>query len=166
MPRRKTLLDLPPSYQEQAAKQLYGERPDNAQIISAVRSSLAKIKPENGCDYAQIFTLPYPPSVNTYWRSIVIRGQVRVLISKKGRDYKKAVADILKGHAAPPSAPLAINLKFYRPRRIGDLDNCLKATLDALKGILFVDDSQICEIHATREDDKENPRVEVSVRPL
>ena len=31
--------------------------------------------------------------------------------------------------------------------------------LDALNGIVYLDDSQVVEIHAFREDDKENPRV-------
>jgi crossover junction endodeoxyribonuclease RusA len=34
-------------------------------------------------------TLPFPPSVNTYWRTF----NGRMLISKKGREYRKAVAD-------------------------------------------------------------------------
>jgi crossover junction endodeoxyribonuclease RusA len=34
-------------------------------------------------------TLPWPPTVNTYWRNF----NGRVLISAKGREYRKAVAD-------------------------------------------------------------------------
>ena len=31
--------------------------------------------------------LPYPPSVNTYWRAV----KGRVILSKKGREYRHAV---------------------------------------------------------------------------
>ena len=34
-------------------------------------------------------TLPWPPTVNTYWR--VFNG--RSILSEKGREYRKAVAD-------------------------------------------------------------------------
>ena len=36
-------------------------------------------------------TLPWPPSVNSYWRSITIQGSSRVLISEKGRAYRQRV---------------------------------------------------------------------------
>jgi Holliday junction resolvase RusA-like endonuclease len=54
-------------------------------------------------------------------------------------------------------------MKFYRPRRIGDLDGMFKAVIDGLKGFAFEDDKQIVEIHAHRLDDKWKPRVEVEI---
>ncbi len=65
----------------------------------------------------------------------------------------------------PPAAvgPVSVNVRVYRPARRGDLDNCLKVLLDALKGIAFVDDSQVVHIHARRYEDKANPRAEVTV---
>lgn len=48
-----------------------------------------------------------------------------------------------------------------------DLDNCLKVTLDALKGIVFEDDSQVYRILAERGDpDPTGSRLEVEVMPL
>ena len=55
--------------------------------------------------------------------------------------------------------PVALNLTVFRPRKSGDLDNYLKIMLDALQGFLYDNDSQIVEIHAYRQDDKDNPRV-------
>jgi Holliday junction resolvase RusA-like endonuclease len=66
----------------------------------------------------------------------------------------------------PLVGPVAVFLDVYRPRRRGDLDNILKATLDALNGIAYRDDDQVTEIHAQRYEDKALPRVEVSVVPL
>lgn len=52
-------------------------------------------------------------------------------------------------------------IRVYRPQRRGDLDNTMKAILDSLSGLLYVDDKQVIEIHAKRFDDKKNPRVEI-----
>lgn len=112
-------------------------------------------------------TLPYPPTMNMYWRNVAIRGKPRTLISADGRNYKTAVAMLgKKCRARPLAGPLRVVLVVYRPRRIGDLDNVLKPVLDALKGIAFEDDSQVTQLLATRCDDKENPRVEVKVWPM
>ena len=46
------------------------------------------------------------------------------------------------------------------------MDNILKATLDSFNGLLYVDDSQIVKILAIRDDDKLNPRVEVTINAL
>jgi Holliday junction resolvase RusA-like endonuclease len=62
------------------------------------------------------------------------------------------------------SGPVALFCTLYRPRRAGDADNALKALLDALNGLLWVDDSQIEELHLWRRDDKARPRVELVVR--
>ena len=55
---------------------------------------------------------------------------------------------------------------MFRPKRIGDLDNRLKASQDALKVICFADDKQIIEIHAFRFDDAKNPRIEIDIEQL
>jgi crossover junction endodeoxyribonuclease RusA len=105
-------------------------------------------------------TLPWPPSVNHYWRT----WKGRTLLSKEGRAYKTAAALVAKSSGLKPSEKLvAVWLTFYRPRRIGDLDNRLKPVLDSLNGTAWVDDSQVVELHAFRFDDKESPRVEVEI---
>lgn len=104
-------------------------------------------------------TIPYPPSVNNYWK----KWNNRIVISKEGRQYKADVADIgQKSSAKALNGPVALIIKVWRPRKVGDLDNSLKAILDALKGIAYQDDKQVVEIHAFRADDKENPRAEVT----
>jgi crossover junction endodeoxyribonuclease RusA len=86
--------------------------------------------------------LPYPPSVNHYWRSW--RG--RVLISRSGRAYRDAVGLVLRRMGVKPMAGrLAVHIELYPPdRRKRDLDNTLKAIGDSLQhGGAFEDDSQI-----------------------
>ena len=55
--------------------------------------------------------------------------------------------------------PLAVDLELFvtRPRRTkldapkADIDNFVKAVLDVLNGKLWVDDSQILKLHATKQ---------------
>lgn len=109
-------------------------------------------------------TLPIPPSANDYWRTW--RG--RVVVSAEARRYKNGVQlrALTEGHRKPLACPVVASVVVYRARRAGDLDNFLKVLLDALKGIAFVDDSQVVELHARREDDASNPRVEVRVEAV
>lgn len=110
-----------------------------------------------------VLTLPYPPRLNTYYR--MFRG--RMLLSAAGRQYKESVALACKKAGLRPLAgPLRVFLTYYRPRQAGDLDGLFKAVLDALEGFAFEDDKQVEEIHATRRDDKANPRAEVEIREI
>lgn len=105
-------------------------------------------------------TLPEPPSANRYWRNV----KGRMVLSREAKDYKRAVAT-LAGHLTPTRAVVEVCLDWYRGRRSGDLDNRIKQSLDALKGLAYHDDAQIVEIHARRFDDKANPRLIVTITP-
>lgn len=86
--------------------------------------------------------LPYPPSVNHYWRHY--RG--RTVISRNGLRFRDQVRAILTGMGVKPLAgKLAVRIEVFPPdRRRRDLDNLLKALGDALEhGGAFHDDSQI-----------------------
>lgn len=98
-------------------------------------------------------TLPYPPSVNKYWRH-VMRGRRNVtLLSAEGRAYQaEALACIRRqlGFAFRPLVGhLALTARIHPPDYIRrDLDNCLKAMLDAMTHArVWVDDSQVHELH-------------------
>ena len=78
--------------------------------------------------------------------------------------YKAQVAHGLAvAKHLPLCGSLTVELDMYRPRAVGDVDNPLKATLDAGNGLLWLDDSQIRELRVRRHDDPERPRVEVLV---
>ena len=99
--------------------------------------------------------LPYPPSANTYWRSVVINNRVRVLLSRKGREYKMAVqhACAAAGIAGKRiTHDVAIVISLYPPdRRRRDIDNSVKPLLDALTSAgVWLDDSQVCELTVKR----------------
>jgi len=107
--------------------------------------------------------LPYPPTVNHMYR----RARVRLALTPEALAFRHAVRMIAMAQGVTPvTGPVAVFLDVYRPRRRGDLDNILKATLDALQSLAYHDDQQVTEIHAQRYEDKRAPRVEVSVVPL
>lgn len=79
-----------------------------------------------------IIKLPYPPSMNTYWRNF--RGNT--VLSKAGREYKTAVAECVVAQEIPKfgNKRLEVTLFLYpRSKVVTDLDNRLKAVLDGLE---------------------------------
>lgn len=103
----------------------------------------------------RIAWLPWPPTVNTYWRHTVIDGQVRTLISKQGRDYRKTAAGALARQGlcyADIPDRLALRLVAHPPdRRKRDLDNLPKGLLDAMtQADVWQDDSQIDDLRIVR----------------
>ncbi|MBS0207528.1 MAG: RusA family crossover junction endodeoxyribonuclease [Planctomycetes bacterium] len=86
--------------------------------------------------------LPYPPSINHYWRHV---GR-RVLISQAGREYRaKVVRELAALRVETLSGPLCVELGVCPPdNRDRDLDNILKALFDSLtKGQFWQDDKQV-----------------------
>ena len=72
-----------------------------------------------------------------------------------------------KGCPFPTSTRLAVSLSVYWPdQRRRDIDNAAKAILDACNGILWMDDSQVDELHVYRLHDAARPRVDVTVREI
>lgn len=111
-------------------------------------------------------TLPWPPSVNTYWRHIAIKGKPRTLISAHGHTYRAAVLGI-----APRLRlcnRLAVHIVVRPPdRRTRDLDNLPKAILDSLTHAgVWIDDSQIDDLRITRAEIAKGGGVVVHVREI
>lgn len=109
-----------------------------------------------------MIVLPWPPSVNTYWRTF--RG--RMLISQAGRNYRTEAMLIAGLSRRFGSQPVVVTVAAWLPDlRKRDLDNLLKAPLDALTHAkVYEDDSQIVGLHIIRAGvDRENPRLEITV---
>lgn len=93
--------------------------------------------------------LPWPPSVNHYWRHV----GGRVLISKDGREFRQRVKMELFVQRMPSlTGRLRVVIDAYPPdRRRRDVDNLAKSCLDALQhGGAFEDDEQIDELTIRR----------------
>ncbi len=111
-------------------------------------------------------TLPWPPSVNRYYRHV----GPKVLISKDGRQYRTAVEREVRrtGSDVKSEARLELLIIASPPdRRRRDLDNILKALLDASeKTGVYQDDSQIDDLAVSRGDVVPGGEVRVMVREL
>lgn len=95
-------------------------------------------------------TLPFPPSVNTYWRAPnkgPLKG--RHLISAAGRKYQSdacaAIIEQLRRLPKPSSVPASVEVILYPPDvRRRDIDNYNKALFGALTHAgVWEDDSQV-----------------------
>lgn len=128
-----------------------------------------------------ILRLPFPPTVNTYWRSTVQRhfkngkltSSTRVLVSRKGRAYRKAVEQRiwLSRRNAPrffDDERLRVTVVAYPPdRRKRDLDNLPKGLLDAIsKAKVWGDDSQIDDLRLIWGPVEKGGSVLVFIDPL
>lgn len=111
----------------------------------------------------------------------------RMYDPKKVRDYKKYVAWETKRQwqKEPLQGAVKVKIDIYRdiqkteskknkklkdegvirPTVKSDLDNYLKAVLDAMNKIAYVDDSQIVEINARKFYSK-NPRIEIKLTEM
>lgn len=109
-------------------------------------------------------TLPYPPSVNNMYGNRRNGGRI---LTQAGYRFKSDVAAIATiSRSGYFEGEVRVSANVYRARKSGDLDNRLKAVLDALTGVCWKDDDQVVEIHAYRYDDKSNPRVEVQITAI
>lgn len=114
--------------------------------------------------------LPYPPSVNTYWAVRKYRGRVAVGKSAKAIAWHaSASAAILEaGRPTVGLAAVKVEIVAHPPRRSCDVDNCLKAILDALEAAGVVEnDNQVAEITVRRGAVERSPgRVLVTIERM
>lgn len=114
----------------------------------AARGMRADIAASRKPDPAKIshleIMLPYPPSVNHYWRM----AGGRMIVSDAGRAYRARVLELALHHRLAGSfgsARLSVSLELTMPdNRRRDIDNTAKALLDALTAAgVWTDDEQI-----------------------
>lgn len=115
-------------------------------------------------------TLPFPPSVNTYWRAPnkgPLKG--RHLISADGRKYQSAacvaIIEQLRRLPKPSAEPAAVEILLFPPdARRRDIDNYCKALFDALTHAgLWEDDSQVKRMLVEWGPTVKGGRVEISI---
>lgn len=137
--------------------------PPNLNLKTGVTAKLpgdykAQGRPSTG---PRTIDLPYPPSVNHYWR--YARGHWHV--STDGQRYRRTVYASVVGHDMFHGR-LDVDVTVWPPdRRRRDLDNVLKAVLDALAfGGVYKDDEQIDDLAVHRGPMQSGGAVRVVVR--
>ena len=111
-------------------------------------------------------TLPWPPSINHYWRNY--RG--RTVISAKGRQWQKDAMAALLEQGVPRdrlSCRLWVSIDQYPPdRRRRDIDNPVKVANDLLvyAGVI-ADDSLIDALCISRHEPQAPGRFVVRIKP-
>ena len=112
------------------------------------------------------YELPYPPSVNNYWHT----SGKRRYISPAGKKFTEEVAVNVyeQGYKRFGDKSLGISVMIHpRSKRIFDLDNTLKAILDALmKANVYDDDSQFEYIEIARGEARDGGAAVVHIYEL
>lgn len=109
--------------------------------------------------------LPWPPSVNNYW---LAKGNTR-FISKAGRVFREGVAEeCARQSVIGLLGRLAVHIALFPPdRRARDIDNILKALLDACEHAgCYASDSQIDELHVIRQSVEKGGHCTIVILPI
>jgi crossover junction endodeoxyribonuclease RusA len=108
-----------------------------------------------------ILLLPWPPSVNHYWRHVILKTKrglrQRTLISMEGRHYRtEAIRTIRKQKPVHEiiNQPVKVEMHLFPPdRRKRDIDNYSKCVLDALTHArIWDDDYLVNDLHIKRRE--------------
>lgn len=108
--------------------------------------------------------LPWPPSVNTYWRP----GPRGMYMTAAGRDYRENALRQFKDYDFPViTEKCTIKITAWPPdRRVRDLDNILKPILDLLEHAGVVkNDNQFDDIHIRRGEIEKFGQIYVEIEP-
>jgi Holliday junction resolvase RusA-like endonuclease len=92
------------------------------------------------------------------------------VISKLGREFRTKVQEYIKAtylDAICFNEPISMYIEFgFKDGRLRDLDNLSKAIIDACKGILYVDDSLIHELHTRKFLYQDDDFINIEIRKL
>ena len=98
----------------------------------------------------------------------------RPRVSRRGTHYPKRYTDWLDSARVEAyracgrplwTGPVSVLVAFYGARKNADIDNLLKSCLDAIQGVIIVDDKQVVEVRAYRDDGEPRTIMEVSREP-
>jgi Holliday junction resolvase RusA-like endonuclease len=120
-------------------------------------------------------------------RATTVNGHIRMYDPKKSSDFKNYVRLVASEHRPDKllEGPISLTVKVYkktlksfskkkiaaaeagqlRPTSKPDVDNYVKGVKDALKNVIWKDDSQVVDLHISKWY-SETPRVEITIIPL
>jgi len=130
------------------------------------------------------FTVYGEPVAQGRPRATTINGQVRMYDPKKSSDFKDYVRLVASEHRPDKllEGPISLEVKVYKPtlksfskkKKVAaesgmlrpttkpDVDNYVKGVKDALKNVIWKDDSQVVDLHISKWY-SQTPRVEVTI---
>ncbi|MCP3680547.1 MAG: RusA family crossover junction endodeoxyribonuclease [Gammaproteobacteria bacterium] len=113
------------------------------------------------------FDLPWPPSVNGYWRTF----RNRQIISERGRDYRQSAFKEMQRIGLfneMISDRLKVSLTLHPPTlRKYDIDNFCKATFDALSHARFwEDDEQIDKLSINKGEKIKEGKITIKITKI
>lgn len=118
-----------------------------------------------------LITLKGAPMTTGRLYATVCRGSFpqRYLVPKGKalkEDYQWQIKQQMKGMSMF-TCQLRVAIQLYHgTKRKSDWDNFHKLSMDAMSGLVYEDDSQIMFATVSKGYDKENPRIEIDIRPL
>jgi len=114
-----------------------------------------------------------PPSTQHLYGNMVRGKRVIRFMTKEGKDFKGRLATAAikavqtAGLEFPFQDKVSMNLQLkFKDKRRRDIDNYNKVILDALQGIVYEDDKQICDLEITKDSDCIEDRIIVEVEPM
>ena len=113
-----------------------------------------------------ITLLGKPRSTNGIYKNMVRGGFVNRYMSNEGKALKLSYQWQAKSQwkGKPIEGDVSVDIIIYfGDRRKNDWDNFHKVSMDALTGIVWIDDSQIKKATVLKEYDKLNPRIEIKI---
>ena len=124
--------------------------------------------------------LPLPPGINRSYQIVYIGKRPRISDTPRAVAFKEEAAlrlnqqqqavqwwmvENIRNHVEEKVyIPLAVDITYFFPtmwRR--DLDGGDKAVIDAVFKFLQLNDNLLVDLHATKQVDKSDPRVEISI---
>ncbi len=99
----------------------------------------------------------------------------RPRVSRRGTHYPKRYTDWLDSARVEAyracgrplwTGPVSVLVSFYGARPNADIDNLLKSVLDAIQGVIIVDDKQVVQVSAGRVLKDKEPVTEITVSPF
>ncbi len=132
-------------------------------------------------------TLPWPPSLNHYWRTVMVRQKNSALLAKQGfrtnrtqvilgvagKNYRqeavvlarRAMWDQRIGNDFPFKGDVSVRVVVYPPdQRTRDLDNLPKAMFDAMTyALVWTDDNQVARYSVERAETARPGRVVLEI---
>ncbi len=102
-----------------------------------------------------------PLSVNATYK----RGKNSFYKSREAKETQEAMAWEARSQyrGKPLECKILVDVAFFWKNMRKDIDGPLKSVLDAMQGIVYVNDNQIVDLHVLKGKDSINPRMEMLV---